>query len=99
MRVLKKTRGRRTVTGKIQEIKRVWPKGYKRFDSGMDEEKFEIKPQKYNFRLILLSTLVLLILWVFVIQPYIDKHPKKEEPIRVKLFNEDNFLQGSENKK
>ena len=99
MRVLKKTKGRRTVTGKIQQIKRVWPKGYKRFDSGKDEEKFEIKPQKYNVRLILLSALILLIAWAFFIQPYIDKHPKKEEPIRVKILKEDMFSLGNKNEK
>ena len=89
MKVLKKTQNFKFLTRKTQQVKRIWPKGYKRFDTGEDKERFEVRPQKYNLRLIFLSLVIFLVLWVFIIQPYLDKHPKKEEPIRVKIFKED----------
>ncbi|OGL38357.1 MAG: hypothetical protein A2149_06140 [Candidatus Schekmanbacteria bacterium RBG_16_38_11] len=74
---------------KENKVKRVWPKGYKRFEIGSEEEIFEVKPQKYNFRLILLSLILVLILWFLVITPYLNHPLKKEGPIKIKIFNGD----------
>ena len=87
MKVLRSINTKKSLNKKTGQLKNIWPKGYKRFDS-KDNEGFEIRPQKYNLRLMLLSLLILLILWFFLIRPYLNQIPKKEGPIKVKLYKD-----------
>jgi len=98
VRVLKKPPGIKSTDKKADKLKRIWPKGYKRFSSESEEE-FEIRPQKYNPKLIILSLLILLILWFFFIGPYLSQVPKKEGPIKIKLFKSNIPLQGNPTQK
>ena len=71
---------------KEKEIKSAWPKGYKRFKGVSKKESFAVKPQKYNYKLILLSLIVAIIVWFWVISPYLNQPIPVKGPIKVKIF-------------
>jgi len=71
---------------KEKEIKSAWPKGYKRFKGVSKKENLEVNPQKYNYKLIMLSLIIAAIVWFLVISPYLNQPIPVKGPIKIKIF-------------
>lgn len=67
---------------------KIWPKSYKRFSVSKEEENFKVEPQKHNYKLLLISIGILLLLWLIFIRPIegIKKpHTTPDKSIAVQL--------------